>query len=175
MTFSLHSFHCFPHFRPWICLISPHTALWYIVSLAMAFVNAAESARKGEKPPGNRTGFAMIFSWLVPVILLSADTGRFVSRSVCLHLHRKLEHRLNAKQGPRSGRMLANRVMSQVGGWGGAAYTYRPEKPLFATGPYDRSPRHLFLIAASFVFLACSAGFTICYLTPKVGLSCRRL
>src|SRR5256885_3225854 len=117
----------------------------------------------------------MIFSWLVPVILLSADTGRFVSRSVCLHLHRKLEHRLNAKQGPRSGRMLANRVMSQVGGWGGAAYTYRPEKPLFATGPYDRSPRHLFLIAASFVFLACAAGFTICYLTPKVGLNCRPL
>ena len=103
---ALHSFHCFPHFRPWICLISSHTALWYIVSPAMAFVNAAESARKGEKPPGNRTGFAMIFSWLVPVILLSADTGRFVSRSVCLHLHRKLEHRLNAKQGPRSGRML---------------------------------------------------------------------
>ena len=71
--------------------------------------------------------------------------------------------------------MLANRVMSQVGGWGGAAYTYGPEKPLFATGPYDRSPRHLFLIAASFVFLACAAGFTICYLTPKVGLNCRPL
>jgi hypothetical protein len=148
--------------------------LVYLVNLGMAFVMAVQATRKGEKPPGNRVGFAMIFSWLVPVLLLSAETGRYVSRRVCSRILRQCPlviPYLNRAEENQNGHKAAYHAQA----WSGVVYTFRPQKRIFTVGNGDRSPFCLFLIATGFVFLSCAAGFAIGFVSPTVGLSCRPL
>lgn len=145
--------------------------LVFWANLGLAFVMAVEATN----PPGNRVGLAMIFSWLMPLVLLSAETGAYVSRRVCSRILRRYsfvaKYLRQAEDGP-EGPEAAYHVQP----WLGVIYTYRPRKwQIFPFPHRDRSPFRLAVIACGFVFLACAAGFAISYDSPTVGLSCRPL
>ncbi|KAF7507869.1 hypothetical protein GJ744_010033 [Endocarpon pusillum] len=164
--------------------------LGYLFSLSAAFVDAVDN---GSEKPGNRIAFAMLFSWLIPAVLLSAATGRFCSSGSCQRIIERFQWSLNhphrdcdsgsemiRKPQPAS---CCSRCISTIQinfhaarPWAGPIYTYRPEKQIFATGSgSDRRPLLLLLFASLPVILSVSCAFSISYYTPTVGLGCRSL
>ena len=62
--------------------------LGYLVSISSAFMDAVDASTTSR--PGNRVAFAVLFSCLIPAVLLSATIGGFPSRRSC---HRILSRR----------------------------------------------------------------------------------
>lgn len=173
--------------------------LGYLFSLSGAFIDAVD---KDSEKPGNRIAFAMLFSWLIPAVLLSAATRRFCSSGSCQrimerfqwslvmgrfqcslhHPHRVCDSGSETIRKPRQPSFcdgvssIIEVDLHATHPWAGAVYTYRPEKQIFATGSGgDRRPLLLFLFASLPVILSISCAFTISYHTPTVGLGCRSI
>ncbi|KAF7510027.1 hypothetical protein GJ744_007131 [Endocarpon pusillum] len=66
--------------------------LFYLFTLSGAFIDAVD---KGNEKPGNRITFAMLFPWLIPAVLLSADTHRFCSSGSCQRIIERFQWFLN--------------------------------------------------------------------------------
>ncbi|KAF2187587.1 hypothetical protein K469DRAFT_748848 [Zopfia rhizophila CBS 207.26] len=57
--------------------------LTYLASVISAFYEAATDTSAGQTRPGNRVAFAMLFSWLIPAMLLSTVAKRFCETDSC--------------------------------------------------------------------------------------------
>lgn len=154
--------------------------LTYLVGLVMAFKDALGTGTN-VKPPGNRIAYAMMFSWLIPAVLLSAAMGRFVSRRSSEQILRRFRPTFEPPQLPSTRRssMFGRRIKDddphEAQPWDGIIYSYRPQKRVFAAGEGGRSPFLLFVLATLSVFLSVASAFTISWITPTVGLGCRSL
>lgn len=152
----------------------------YLVGLVMAFKDALDTGTN-VKPPGNRIAYAMMFSWLIPAVLLSAAIGRFVSRRSSEQILRRFRPQFNPPQLPlirRSsifGRCVTDDDPHEAQPWDGIIYSYRPQKRVFAVGKGGRSSFLLLVLAIMSVFLSVASAFAISWITPTVGLGCRSL
>jgi hypothetical protein len=161
--------------------------LGYLFTVSGAFIDAAD---KTSEKPGNRIAFAMLFSWLIPAVMLSAATRRFCSSKSCQRIMERFQRSLtHTPRGCGSETVCKLRQASifspdysspedishAAHPWAGAIYMYRPEKQIFATGRGDRHPSLLLFFASLPVLLSASCAFSISYYTPTVGLGCRSL
>lgn len=148
--------------------------LFYLITLGMSFVMAQEAIKKGEKPPGNRVGWAILFSFLVPIVLLSADIGRGVSKGALPSKLRRLIDAGGSEMREKFAIATINDNNRHAEPWTDVGI-YRSQKQVFCVDKDDRSSFKLFLLAVSFVFLPSTSAFAIAFITPPVGITCRPL
>jgi hypothetical protein len=157
--------------------------LGYLFSVSWAFIDAADP--RSEKP-GNRIAFAMLFSWLIPAVMLSAVSRRFCSSGSSERIMERFQQALNhpvfACDPERAMEAQHLDTYSSVRKnhhaahpWAGAIYTYLPKKQVFAAGRSDRHPLLLLFFALVPVALSTACACTISYLTPTVGIGCRSI
>ena len=154
----------------------------YLCTLGSAFFNSAtESIQCGTKP-GNRIAFAMIFSWLLPAILLSTLAARFTTADACQRAIRRFIRHLKMPESSLQyhSDLLALEVdiskVQTAEPWSGTIYVYRQRKtsiqhPL----SYFPSVIIMLFLSAIPIIIAMFFAVAISYNTPTVGLGCRSI
>lgn len=156
----------------------------YITVISAAFVRIASGDHTNRT--GHTIAMSMLYSWLIPTVLLCALVGGFITKrsteDVLGRLHQKFEaiekdeflHRGDSKEAvPRISRFSRDELYSDVATyqsleWSGANYTFRPRQSCWGRRTFVLS-----LIAHLPVICACLSAIFISYTTPTRGLGCR--
>jgi hypothetical protein len=156
--------------------------LGYLFTVSCVFIDAADP---GSEKPGTRLAFCMLFSWLIPAVMLSAVTRRFCSSGSSGRIMERFQQALDhscacdperAMESPQVDTDPSLRKNNHAAPpWAGAIYTYLPDKQVFAAGSSDRHPLLLLFFAFVPVALSTACACTISYLTPTVGIGCRSI
>lgn len=159
--------------------------LGYVITIISGFVEAIGG--ESDSQPGNRIAAGMVFSWLVPAVLLSATAGGFPSRRSCLRIiqrftslslvpdHAVLPVLTRDRRSSLAGGKISTETFHDAQPWAGAIYSYRPNKWIFAAGPRARHPLFLLFLSALPVVFSIITAFWIAWFTPTRGLTCRNL
>jgi hypothetical protein len=150
----------------------------YLVALGTAFLAAVDTS-SGVTPPGNRIAYAIMFSWLIPAVIFSAITGRFVSRRACADRlvqtvnERNFSNEIDRPALRRIAHLLDDDQSWKRHPWIGAMYIYRPEKRIASGGQDDHSPMRLLGVALSIIFMPFVVSVATSWVTPIAGFKCR--
>lgn len=149
----------------------------FSIGLYLFQVIAAFAPEVGEasSPSGGRIGMAILFSWLLPTVLLSNAIGDFASRSHSLRIMLSYMEEMNS-----SGRELFRRRLKLQTAtshfdslaWSGAIFSYRQEKRLFNVGPQSYGHHRLALISVIPVILSCATASGVLWTKPT-NFTCR--
>jgi hypothetical protein len=158
----------------------------YLSTVASAFIHASSSASQCASRPGNRIAFAMLYSWLVPAILLSTFGSRFTTNDACVRAikrftrHLKLPETSLLSPGYHSRLMglKSSRTVSVVRAapYSGSIYVFRPAKRLVsALLPHFPYPVYMLILSLLPNIISAAFAVALSYSTPTVGLGCRSI
>ena len=165
--------------------------LTYLSTIIMTFVKASSDNNQSTTLPGNRVALAMLCSWMIPAVLLSAAAGRFSTSKSSIRSIQRLERHLSLPTGtlvPEKYRSCFHGLYPEredgpeaASSWSGGTYVFRPSKFLL----FRRSARVslsvlmfpssllIFCFALLPVIVAVIIAINISYITPTEGFGCR--
>ncbi|KAG4430314.1 hypothetical protein IFR05_014204 [Cadophora sp. M221] len=157
----------------------------YLSTVTSAFIKAS-SDNQALSRPGNRIAFAMLYSWLIPVILLSSFGNRFTTSDACIRAIRRFSRHLDLEETELLPKQFSSKIIGygiyhtsdpqKAAPWAGAIYVFRPRKAIFWQNvPHFPSPLYLLLCALAPIAIAVVTAVLISYNTPTKGIGCRSI
>jgi hypothetical protein len=157
----------------------------YVGTVAGAFIKSATNASLCGTKPGNRIAFAMLFSWLLPAILLSTFAARFTTPDACVRAIRRFTKHLEMPEDSLLPQVYGSHALfrksrtssvHEAAPYSGAIYLYRQRKRLFRR-PFQHFPAPFPMLVLSIVpvVIAMGTAVAISYNTPTVGIGCRSI
>lgn len=157
----------------------------YLCTVGSAFINSATNSTQCGTKPGNRIAFAMLFSWLLPAILLSTSAARFTTSDACQRAILRFTRHLNMPETSLLPTQYHSKILTHgtvtssvqaAAPWSGAIYIYRQRKTIFRRPlPYFPSTISMLFLSIVPIIIAMFIAVAISYNTPTVGLGCRSI